>query len=330
METNLYKEEYLEFSTILKKAKVKTLFQPIISLKDCTVLGYEALSRGPKNSIMNSPEVLMDVSEKYNREWELEALFRCKALKNFSKVNTNSKIFLNVSPKILHSIELKESFTKESLNKYSLKCEDIVLEVTEKDEVIDIEDFKRSIDHYKRQDYEIAIDDSGIGYSGLNRLCKIKPKYIKLDIELICNIDKDETKRAIVKSMHEFCLLSESNLIAEGIETEEQLKTLIEIGVQYGQGYYIQMPNEQILPIENKILNIINKFNNKLCVDYKTSINKVIDLAMARRKEKLYDNVIVTRDSKYYGVITIKDLIEKFTEATIYDESNFISLQSIM
>jgi len=314
LEANLSKEEYLEFDSILKKAKVKTVFQPIISLKDATILGYEALSRGPENSFMKSPEVLMDMSKKYNREEELEELFSYVALENFCRINIKSKMFLNISPRTLHSKEFKKFFTKENLNKYSLKCEDIILEVTEKDEVIDIEDFNKSIEHYKDHNHEIAIDDSGIGYSGLNRLCKIKPKYIKLGIELICNIDKDETKRAIVKSMDEFCLLSGSNLIAVGIETEEELRTLIKIGVQYGQGYFIQKPNEKILPIENKTLEIINNSNNKLYVDYKTPIHEVIDLAMSRKKEKLYDNVIVTRDSKYYGVITIKDLIEKFTE----------------
>lgn len=326
MDDNLFSEEYLEFDYILNKEKVNTVFQPIISLEDCRVLGYEALSRGPENSYMNSPQVLMDVSGKYNREWELEELFSCKALEKFSRVNTMEKIFLNVSPKILHSIEFKNSFAKESLNKYSLKCEDIIFEVTEKDEVINIEDFKRSIEHYKMQKYEIAIDDSGTGYSGLNRLCEIKPKYIKLDIELISKIDKDETKIAIVKSMQEFCLLSDSYLIAVGIESEAEIKTLIEIGVQYGQGYFIQKPSEHILPIENRILEIINNYNNKLYVDYKTPINRIIDLAMSRKKEKLYDNIILTRDSKYYGVITIKDLIEKFTDITVHNVKKIISL----
>jgi EAL domain-containing protein (putative c-di-GMP-specific phosphodiesterase class I) len=311
LEDSLFNKEYLEFDYILNKKKVNTVFQPIISLEDCSVLGYEALSRGPENSYMNSPQVLIAASGKYNKEWELEELFSRKALEKFSKVNTIGKIFLNVSPKILHGIEFKNSFSKESLNKYSLKCEDIIFEVTEKDAVINIEDFKRSLEHYRMQNYEIAIDDSGTGYSGLNRLCEIKPKYIKLDIELISNIDKDETKIAIVKSMQEFCSLSGSNLIALGIESEEELKTLIEIGVQYGQGYFIQKPNEHILPIEDKILEIMNNYNNKLCVDYKTSINNIIDLAMSRKKGKLYDNVILTRDSKYYGVTTIKDLIVK-------------------
>lgn len=312
MEANLFEEEYLEFEYILKKEKIKTIFQPIISLKDSTVLGYEALSRGPKNSFMHSPQVLINVSGKYNREIELEELFSSNALESFYRSNTTAKIFLNISPKVLHSKEFKNSFTKEFLNKYSLKCEDVIFEVTEKDEVIDIEDFNSSIDFYKMQDYEIAIDDSGIGYSGLNRLCNIKPKYIKLDKELISNIDKDETKRSIVKSMYEFSLLAGSYLIAEGIESEKELKTLIEIGVQYGQGYFIQKPKEKILPIKNKIIQIINNFNNKLCVDYRTPIHKIVDLAMSRKKEKLYDNIILTRDSKYYGVITVKDLIEKF------------------
>lgn len=310
MEYSLFNKEYLEFDYILKKKMVNTVFQPIISLEDCKVLGYEALSRGPKNSHMNSPQVLMDGSKKYNKEWELEELFIYKALEKISRVNPTGKIFLNISPKILHGIKFENSFLEEILNKYSLKCEDIIFEVTEKDEVINIEDFKGSIEHYKMQNFEIAIDSSGTGYSGLNRLCEIKPKYIKLDIELISNIDKDETKIAIVKSMQEFCLLSGSNLIAVGIESEEELKTLIEIGVQYGQGYFIQKPNEDILPIDNKTLEIVKIYNEKLCVDYKTPINRIIDLAMARKKEKLYDSVILTRDSKYYDVITIKDLIE--------------------
>ena len=78
---------------------------------------------------------------------------------------------------------------------------------------------------------------------------------------LIKDIDKDITKQAIVKSMCEFSKLSHTNLIAEGIETKEVLKTLIKMGVQYGQGYYIQKPKENIMPIKAEVIKIINEIN---------------------------------------------------------------------
>ena len=323
-------DKYEDFYNVIKTANIKSVFQPIVSLTDCTIIGYEALSRGPQNSNMQNPEVLLDIAKECDKLWELEDLFRSKALESIYNSKLDVKIFLNINPGIIDSLKFKNSFTEEYLRKYDLHCKNIIFEITERDLIKDIDRFKETIEYCKSKNYQIAIDDAGSGHSGLNRICHINPHYIKLDIELIRNIDKYATKQAIVRSMYEFSKLTGCNLIAEGIETEEELKTLIEIGVQYGQGYFIQRPNEQILPIENKILKIINNSNNKLCVDYKTPIHKVIDLAMSRKKEKLYDNVIVTRDSKYYGVITIKDLIEKFTEVKIYDESNFRLLQSIL
>ncbi len=411
MKGNLYMEnykdyEYEELYNIIKTTNIKSLFQPIISLTDGTVIGYEALSRGPQSSYMKNPEVLIKIAKKCNKLWELEELFRSKALENICEKKLDVKIFLNINPQIINSLRFKNSFTREYLKKYNLDCENIIFEITERDEVKSISSFMETIEYCKSQNYQIAIDDVGSGHSGLNKICHVKPHYIKLDLELVRHVDKDSTKQAIIKSMYEFSKLTEVSLIAEGIETEAELKTLIDIGVQYGQGYFIQKPQEAIIPIKDEIIHTIKTMNIKendqygynianiyissiskkteslgstvlvsdvdskfkkdqellgicivddgevkgvvtrnsfysklgwqygyslysskaisnimntsfLSVDYKVPIDMVIKLAMARTKDTLYDFVTVTKDSKYYGIVTIKDLIEKTIEIEV-------------
>ena len=398
--------QYEEFYKLIKNANVKSVFQPIISLADGTVIGYEALSRGPQNSYLQNPETLLKMAKKYGKLWDLEELFRTKALESIYNSKLNVKIFLNINPAIIDSLKFKNSFTKEYLKKYHLDCKNIIFEITERDMIKEMDSFKETIEYCKSQNYQIAIDDAGSGHSGLNRICEIKPDYIKLDMDLIRGIDKHFVKQAIVKSMYEFSKLTDCNLIAEGIETEDELKTLIDIGIQYGQGYFIQKPKESIIPIRDEIIETIKRLNIRendqygynianvyinsiskkiesfesellvseidsrfkkdqgllgicivddgdvkgvvtrnsfysklgwqygyslysgkaisnimntsfLSVDYKMPIDMVIKLAMARTKDTLYDFVTVIKDSKYYGIVTIKDLIEKTIEIEV-------------
>ncbi len=403
---NYKSDEYEEFYNIMKTANIKSVFQPIVSLIDCTVIGYEALSRGPQNSCMQNPEKLLDTAKECGKLWELEELFRYKALESIYNSKLNVKIFLNINPVIINSLKFKNLFTKEYLKKYNLDCENIIFEITERDKIKNMNSFKETIEYCKSQNYQIAIDDAGSGNSGLNRICHIKPHYIKLDMELIRGIDKCSTKQAIVKSMYEFSKATNCNLIAEGIETEDELKTLIDIGVQFGQGYFIKRPEECILPIKDEVIDTIKRLNVKendqygynianvyissiskmieplepkvlvshvdfkfkknqdllgicivddgevkgsvtrnsfysklgwqygyslysskaisiimntdfLSVDYRMPIDMVIKLAMARSKDTLYDHITVTKNSKYYGMVTIKDLIEKTIEIEV-------------
>ncbi|OOM77472.1 GGDEF domain-containing protein [Clostridium sp. BL-8] len=399
-------QKFEEFYKIIETRNVRSVFQPIVSLTDCTVIGYEALSRGPRDSYMQNPEVLLDMAKECDKIWELEELFRSKALENILRSKLNAKVFLNINPVIIDNLKFKDSFTKEYLKKYNLDCRNVVFEITERDAIQDLKSFMQTIEYWKNQNYGIAIDDAGSGHSGLNRICKINPHYIKLDMELIRDIDKFPIQQAIVKSMYEFSRLTDCKLIAEGIETEDELKVLIDIGIQYGQGYFIQKPEESINSIKYEVIDTIKRLNikknaqyaynianvyissiakkkevldpkilvcdvdskfkenqdllgicvvdngevkgvvtrnsfysklgwrygysiysskaisiimntNYLSVDYKMPIDKVIKLAMARSKDTLYDHVTVTKNSKYYGIVTIKDLIEKTIEIEV-------------
>lgn len=229
-------------STILSDGHIKSVFQPIVSLEDGSVFGYEALSRISLSSCSINIEELFNIASQNKKLWELEKLCRIRALENSFTKPVNSKLFINVDANVMNDPELKSGFTCQKLREYHIDPQDIIIEVTEKSAVKGLATFMASIEHYRSQKYKIAIDDYGSGYSGLNRVCTFSPEFLKIDMELVQGIDKDSIKKSAVSATIGFCKESGIKVIAEGIETEGELKTLIRLGADYGQGYYLARP----------------------------------------------------------------------------------------
>ncbi len=414
-ERNVRREQFLN---ILAEKQIRIVFQPIVSLRDGTVYGYEALSRGPDGCEMESPSILFECAQRFNKLWELELLCRTKAIETLYALRTKIRLFLNVNPSIMHDPKFQQGFTKDYLSQYSISAEDVIFEITEREAISNVADFIKTIRNYKDQNYKIAIDDAGAGYSGLNLISDVCPHFIKIDMNLIRDIDKDVTKQSLVKSMREFASLSNTYLIAEGIETEGELLKLIEIGIDFGQGYLIQRPNPDLAPIAGQVLqliceadkqkrlilcnrlcdidigsittssktilpgtvvnqildmmkkdctlpgfcvtengvvtgvitrndlfrNISDKYGytlyaNKpisvimskefLCVDSQSSIDSVAKKAMHRHYDKIYDFITVTRDGKYFGIVTVKDLLEKSIEIEVINAKHLNPLSEL-
>jgi len=252
-----------QLEEIIREEDISIVFQPIISLRDGSVLGYEALSRGPDKTPLHNPDAMFNVASEAGKLWELELLCRTKALEAAYKNRETVKLFLNVNPAVIHDEKFKRGFTSEYLKLYGIDPSNIFFEISEKNAVNDLDGFKKTIDHYKTQNYKIAIDDAGAGYSGLNMITDVHPHYIKLDMKLVRGIDHDAYKKALVKSLYDFSCLTGISLIAEGIETENELRTLIGIGVQYGQGYFIQVPKEELKEIDACVLESIRTGNSQ-------------------------------------------------------------------
>jgi len=268
---------------ILEGKNIIPVYQPIVSLSDGQIFGYEALSRIFDNYLGIRIENLFKLADKLGKSWELEALCRKKALKNAKEMDTQKKLFLNVNPNIIHDAEFKSGFTKSRLEKYGLNFKNIVFEITERSAILNSETFFESINHYKSQNYNIAIDDVGSGFSGLNTINEIRPNIIKLDMNLTRNIDKDEIKQNLCKAMVDFGKNCGIKLIVEGIETKEELKTLINLNVELGQGYYLGIPQETFVNIEPEKVKTIEKYQvasktGKTLLKFKTKnmINKNI------------------------------------------------------
>lgn len=401
------KEKKREFIEVLNKEKINSVYQPIISLENGAVLGYEALSRVDMEECCFTTEEMFVIAEALDHSWQLEELCRKKSIKNAVNKPKGEKLFLNVSPGIIDDEGFKAGVTEQILNKYNLSAADIVFEITERTSIDNKEKFCGIIDHYKKQNFQIAIDDFGAGYAGLNRLSMLHPKYIKIDMDLVRNIDKDLIKQSLVEGFVVFCKNTNISLIAEGIETKEELEKLILLGVEFGQGYYIQKPCSRMKCIQKRIIEEITKGNwkkltgtyqpsffgnvgtickknktinyerygyevfeyirkndrvteitvldkddfvcgiltknllfekyggrygydlhvkkkckdimdtNYLAVDEVTPIEKVSKMALLRANHNLYDAVIVTKDGKYRGVVTVKDLLEAAIEIQV-------------
>ncbi|MDD3139304.1 MAG: EAL domain-containing protein [Lachnospiraceae bacterium] len=326
----LTKEE--QFNQILSMGKIKSVYQPIISLKDGEILGYEALSRirGEDNQIQIAE--MFELAGRYNKVWELEKLCRLSSLKNADTLDKGKKLFLNVDPATIHDQKFKEGFTNKKIKKYGLDPKNIIFELTERTAIEDIETFMETMNHYKRQKYQIAIDDVGAGYSGLNRICILSPEYIKIDIAIVHNIDKDAIKHSLVKNFVRFCHDSEIQLIAEGIETKEEMETLINLGVSYGQGFYIQRPSAKLVEIDKKLKEIIRGRHMKnsrypfipsffgsvgtICKPKEIASPDMLGSTIydfLKQKVGLSEVCIVDSENNVLGVLTKADLMEKFS-----------------
>lgn len=254
-----------DFMDILEKQRIKPVFQPIVNLKTGETIGYEALSRIVKPEEIANTEELFHLAGVYGKVWELEQICRGKILEKYhsNKKSNDNKLFINVNPMVIHDREFRSGFTSSYLKQYELNQNEIVFEVTERNSIDDLAGFKDTIRHYKQQGYTIAVDDAGSCYSGLNLICDIVPHYLKLDMNLIHDIHNDTIKYAMVKAMVEFSNLVHIELIAEGIECEEELKALLKLGVHNGQGYFLRKPAEELKEIEESALEIIRNFNEK-------------------------------------------------------------------
>lgn len=326
-----YKNDLLH---ILENKEIKTVFQPIISLRDGSILGHEALSRITCDTGIENTEMLFNLAGTFNLLWELEQLCRTKALEAayiFMIPPYSKKLFLNVNPSIIHDENFKKGFTKSFLKQYNIESQNIIFEITERNAISDIQNFIKTLEHYKDQDYKIAIDDAGAGYSGLNLVSDVNPHYLKLDMKLIRGIHKDNMKYALVKGMVEFSKASNTNLIAEGIEEYDELETLIDLGVQYGQGYLIQRPDSHILDINENILSMIKRVNSKknnmnnnaisniyiqhLCTSsyIVKPQEKVSDVYEIFKRNPSYSGLTVVSDKKPVGIITQEKLAFKLS-----------------
>lgn len=231
-----------EFNAILHERKARALFQPIADFTTGTILAWEALARGPEGSAFLSPSVLFDFAEQSGKLFALERLCREQAIRSLGAIASGQKLFLNIHPKTMADPEFTHGRTLELLEEVGLAPENIVFEITERHSINEFALFHRTLDHYRSQGFLVAVDDAGAGYSGLTSVAQIRPEFIKIDMSLIQGIDKDPVKRALIETFVAFADKIGSKIIAEGIESQAQAACLIDIGVHYGQGYYLARP----------------------------------------------------------------------------------------
>ena len=230
------------FNEILQNKSLTTLLQPIVDLNPRTITGYESLIRGPSDSPYHSPVTLFDIAIRNGKLLELDLLCREKGINSFQQQELPGKLFLNATPESLREPGHRSGLTLEILAKAGIRPENVVIEMTEQYPMDNFEVMRTAINHYKSMGFEIAIDDLGAGYSGLRRWSEFQPDYVKIDKHFIQGINEDQVKQSFVNSINDIALGVGCKVIAEGIETLEEYRTVYAMGITLGQGYYFSRP----------------------------------------------------------------------------------------
>ncbi len=237
-------EQLNALGSILAQGSLYSLFQPIICLSDRSILGYEALSRGPSNSPLHSPVALFSVASHAGRLSELEMACRESACRRFSAQKLPGKLFLNISPESLMETAHQPGRTLQLLRDFGIAPSQVVIELTEQTPTDDFDLLQTALHHYRDMGFAIALDDLGAGYSSLRLWSELRPDYVKIDRHFIDGIHQDALKREFVGSILQIARASRAQVIAEGIELPEELAVLTEMGVDLVQGYLLCRPQE--------------------------------------------------------------------------------------
>lgn len=237
-------EQLSTLDNILAHGDITSLFQPIVSLSERLILGYEALTRGPSNTALHSPINLLAAARHAGRLNELEMTCRENACRRYSQQKLQGKLFLNVSPETLLETTHIPGRTLALLQKYGIPADKVVIELTEQTPTDDFELLDAALHHYRDMGFSIALDDLGAGYSGLRMWSELRPDYVKIDRYFIDGIHRDAIKREFVESIMKIARASRAQVIAEGIELSEELRVLSDMGIDLVQGYLLGRPEE--------------------------------------------------------------------------------------
>ena len=154
---------------IILKEDVQTVFQPIVNMKDQSIVGYEALTRGPKGTEFESPYMLFDIATESDLLFELDRLCRRKALIRAANLEAPYKLFVNTLPMTIRDPEFQGQLMVDFLKSMNLHPSRIVLEITERLAIENYSLFLEAMNYFTDVGFAVAVDDMGAGYSGLEK-----------------------------------------------------------------------------------------------------------------------------------------------------------------
>jgi len=227
---------------VIDNDSLRMVFQPVVHLGSGTTVGVEALARFPTSTPPRRPDQWFAEATLAGLGTDLEITAIQSALQHFTALPAGAYMALNVSPATINDPRLAESITP-----YAPR---IVLELTEHEAVDGYDALLAALNELRRSGVRLAVDDAGSGYAGLQHILRVQPDIIKLDLTLTRNIHADPARRALASALVTFADETGAAIIAEGIERAEELITLRNLRVGYGQGYHLGRPGPLPTPTD--------------------------------------------------------------------------------
>jgi EAL domain-containing protein (putative c-di-GMP-specific phosphodiesterase class I)/GGDEF domain-containing protein len=234
---------------IILRERVVTAYQAIMELKDRTVLGFEALSRGARGTGLESAYALFGAAGAHGLLVELDRLCRRRALLSSGRIPSNAKIFVNTLPATIRDPQFRGKALIDFLDRAQVSPDRIVIEITEKLVIDNYNLFREAMAYFTDLGMSFAVDDVGAGYSGLESIARLKPHYLKIDISLVRDVHVSVVNREMVKAIIAMGHGIGAAVIAEGIHTEDEALALQTMGIDWGQGYLLARPDPGPEPI---------------------------------------------------------------------------------
>ncbi|TGE33975.1 EAL domain-containing protein [Desulfosporosinus sp. Sb-LF] len=295
---------------------LKAAFQPIIETRSGEVFGFEALARIPDSTSFNNIADLFPFAEKIGQLYPIETLCRRQAINSYPKVGQNQEmLFLNINPQVLVDPGFASGHTRKLLSDQGLAPSDVVLEITERSAIDDFSTFRDALDHYRSQGYLIALDDVGAGYSSLQSVAELHPDFLKVDRSLIVGVNADPIKWALLETFVTFSKRIGCRIIAEGVETEKEMRTVVQLGVDYVQGFFVARPSFERNSINPAVMEILDSKRGLKYVEQNPIIsmieplplfntNTLVNTVETYFREHPHQWLVgITEDSRLVGII---------------------------
>lgn len=223
------------------------VYQPIFSLTTGAVIGHEGLIRPSQESGFADAEALFAAAEATGRTAELDAVCIDVVAAGTGGLGHGRYLAVNLSPRTLESIEFSATRLVGSLQRHGIQPTSVMLELTEREAVEDIERLRLNLDACRRAGMRIAADDVGAGNAGLRLLSEIKFDLVKIDLSLVQSGVLRESSLAVMRALRDLADRSSATIVAEGIETAHQLEVVRSLGLAAGQGYLLGRPSRNLI-----------------------------------------------------------------------------------
>lgn len=229
---------------LLKDQRLATYFQPIVhTTSPGEIFAYECLLRGLEtDAALITPDRLFGAARAGGKLAELDQNARLMAIQSAAQRGIDTRIFVNFSPRSISDPQRCLESTVAATTASGIAHEQFVFEVVESDEIADMNDLLKILNYFRDAGYGVALDDLGAGYSSLNLMAELKPDFIKLDMGLIRNVDKDLYKSRVASKLLELARELDVKTVVEGVETVGEWQWVLEHGADFAQGYLFARP----------------------------------------------------------------------------------------
>lgn len=237
---------------LMRSKGLYPVFQPIVSLRDGAIYSHEALIRGPKDTPFHTPDALLAAGARESLNFEFENACVIAALDRWGELLQTGRLFVNISAEVLMQVlkHCGREALMQLIKDLGVLPRMLVLEITEHERVTDMDYLASAVAEIRTTGVSLALDDFGDGRSSLRLWSQLKPEFVKIDKYFTKNISQHADKLKTIQALQQIAAIFDTSLVAEGIETEDDLRVLRDLNITYGQGYLLgrpaPLPREQI------------------------------------------------------------------------------------